>query len=128
MIEALARGAETVPATGRRASAELAAIFKVLSDPTRLAILALLMQGVQCNCEIGDRLDLPMNLISHHLKALRKVGLVNTERDPSDGRWIYYSIDVDVLARLRDRLCAFLDPERVQARQPSCGPRIGCER
>jgi len=106
----------------------LAAALKVLSDPTRLAIFERLMEGVQCNCEIGDSLDLPMNLISHHLKVLRKAGLVNNERDPSDARWIYYSVNLDVLARLRDELCAFLDPERVQARQPSCGPRDSCRR
>ena len=107
---------------------ELAAALKVLGDPTRLAIFERLMQGVQCNCEIGDSLNLPMNLISHHLKVLRKAGLVNSERDPTDARWIYYSVNLDALARLREGLCAFLDPERVQARQPSCGPRVACGR
>ncbi len=103
--------------------AELARMLKVLSDPTRLAIFERLVQGVQCNCEIGDNLDLPMNLISHHLRALREAGLVNCERDPADGRWIYYSINARALARLRDMLCAFFDPERIHARLSICGPR-----
>jgi ArsR family transcriptional regulator len=110
------------------APSELAASFKALGDPTRLAVLERLMQGVQCNCEIGESLGLPMNLISHHLKVLRKAGLVNGQRDPVDARWIYYSINLDALALLQRGLCAFLDPKRVQARQPTCGPRVACER
>lgn len=105
--------------------AELANILKVLSDPTRLMILERLMRGVQCNCEIGNDLDLPMNLISHHLKVLRRVGLVSAKRDPLDRRWIYYSVDPQTLVRLRDMLCTFFDPERIQARLPTCGPRAG---
>ena len=102
---------------------ELAGIVKVLSDPTRLAIFDLLMQGVQCNCEIGGCLDLPMNLISHHLKALREAGLVTAERDALDRRWVYYSVNPDTLARLREQLLVFFDPQRIQARLPTCGPR-----
>ena len=102
----------------------LADTLKVLSDPNRLMILELLMQGVQCNCELGDKLGLPMNLISHHLKVLREAGLVDAERDPVDARWVYYSINTRLLARLRDELYAFLDPERIVPRLPTCGPRI----
>ncbi len=102
----------------------LAKMLQVLSDPTRLAIFDLLMQGVQCNCELGDKLQLPMNLISHHLKALRDAGLVNAERDAQDGRWVYYSVHQPALNQLREELSAFLDPERIQPRQPSCGPRL----
>lgn len=105
-------------------TADLAGILKMLGDPTRLAIFDLLMQGVQCNCEIGDRLDLPMNLISHHLKVLREAGLVEAERDPIDARWVYYSVNQKTLNVLRDQLGAFLDPARIQPRVPSCGPRL----
>ena len=103
---------------------EVADTLKVVSDPTRLMILEQLMQGVQCNCEIGADLGLPMNLISHHLRSLREAGLVRAERDPLDRRWIYYSVDPEALARLRDVLCAFFDPERIQERLPSCGPQV----
>jgi ArsR family transcriptional regulator, arsenate/arsenite/antimonite-responsive transcriptional repressor len=103
---------------------ELVSMLRALSDPSRLAIFELLMQGVQCNCEIGDQLQMPMNLISHHLKVLRAVGLVEAERDRTDARWIYYSIDQAALNQLRERLHIFLDPSRIQSRQPTCGPRI----
>ncbi len=109
----------------RQDIAELAAVMKALSDPTRLMILDLLMEGVQCNCYLGDRLGLPMNLISHHLKVLREAGLVRTERDQVDARWIYYSVDQGKLAELREQLSAFLDPSRIQLRLPTCcGPQF----
>ncbi len=103
---------------------ELANLLKLLSDPSRLAIFDLLMQGVQCNCEIGDNLKMPMNLISHHLKVLRDAGLVKAERDATDARWIYYSVNQKVIGQLREQLAIFLDPKRIQPRQPACGPRV----
>ncbi len=107
----------------KKVSAELSGLVKVLGDPSRLAIFDLLMQGVQCNCEIGDQLDLPMNLISHHLKVMRDAGLVNAERDATDARWIYYSVNQATVKQLREQLTAFLDVRRIQPRQPACGPR-----
>ncbi len=107
-----------------RPSDDLAKTFQVLGDPTRLAVFALLMQGVQCNCELGGKLGLPMNLISHHLKVLRDAGLVDAERDAIDARWVYYSINTGALTQLHDQLSAFLDPGRVVPRLPTCGPRI----
>ncbi len=108
-----------------KSTEDVARIFQVLSDPTRLSVFALLMQGVQCNCELGDKLGLPMNLISHHLKVLRDAGLVDAERDANDARWVYYSINTRALAQWRDQLSAFLDPERIAPRLPTCGPRSG---
>ncbi len=107
---------------------ELAVVMKALSDPTRLTILDMLMEGVQCNCYLGDRLGLPMNLISHHLKVLRQAGLVRTERDQVDARWIYHSVNQEELAKLREQLSAFLDPGRIQLRLPTCcGPQFASQ-
>jgi ArsR family transcriptional regulator len=72
---------------------------------------------------LGDQLGLPMNLISHHLKMLREAGLVNAERDLLDARWMYYSVNKEKLTQLREQLSAFLDPRRIQARLPLCGPQ-----
>ena len=47
-------------------------------------IFHLLMEGVQCNCELGDGLQMAPNLISHHLRVLREAGLVDVERDIQD--------------------------------------------
>jgi ArsR family transcriptional regulator len=110
-----------MPKTGTQ---ELVNLLKVLGDPSRLSIFDLLMQGVQCNCELGDQLKMPMNLISHHLKVLRAAGLVNAVRDETDARWVYYSVDRQAVSQLRGQLNGFFDPARIRSRQPSCGPRV----
>ena len=102
---------------------ELARVLKALADPSRLSIFNMLMEGVQCNCEIAERLDLSLNLISHHLRVLRQSGLVLAERAPEDARWIYYSVDTEALGGLSDALKRLLDPTRIQPRSPCCGPR-----
>ena len=102
--------------------ATMARQLKVLSDPRRLEILDLLIGGVQCNCEIGDHLDMAPNLISHHISVLRKAGLVLAERDAVDGRWIYYSVDEEQLRRVSELFGEFLSPDRIKPRRPDCGP------
>ena len=101
----------------------LADRLKVLAEPKRLLILHLLMEGVQCNCELGDALDMPPNLISHHLRVLRDAGLVDVERDALDARWIYYSINRKVLDELNRAFGVFFDLERIKPRRPTCGPQ-----
>jgi ArsR family transcriptional regulator, arsenate/arsenite/antimonite-responsive transcriptional repressor len=96
--------------------------FKVFSEPKRLLIFDLLMQGVQCNCELGETLNMAPNLISHHLSILRKAGLVEVERDPVDSRWIYYSINENTLEELNLAFGDFFDPDRIKPRRPTCGP------
>jgi ArsR family transcriptional regulator len=95
----------------------LAEWLKVLAEPKRLYILNLLMEGVQCNCELGDRLGAPPNLVSHHLRVLREAGLVDVERDAVDARWVYYSINAGALQALREAFGAFFDPGRIKPRR-----------
>jgi ArsR family transcriptional regulator len=96
--------------------------LKILAEPNRLMILDLLMQGVQCNCELGDNLQMAPNLISHHLRTLQRAGLVEVERDKNDARWVYYSINRDAISKLQSVLDAFLELKRIQPRSPACGP------
>ncbi len=102
---------------------QLAAWSKVLAEPRRLQILNLLIAGVQCNCELGDYLDMAPNLISHHLSVLRKAGLVDVERDAVDARWVYFSINRAALDALNAAFGAFFDPARIQPRRAVCGPQ-----
>jgi ArsR family transcriptional regulator len=104
----------------------LVQMLKALADPSRLSIFNMLMEGVQCSCEISEQLGFSLSLISHHLRVLREVGLVNSERDAQDARWIYYSIDRGKLAQLDRAMRHLLDVNRIQPRVPSCGPR-GCD-
>jgi len=106
----------------------LVRMVKALSDPTRLSIFDVLMEGTHCNCEIADRLGLSLSLISHHLHVLQQVGLIKGERSDEDARWIYYSVDKETLADLSGELGRVLDVNRIQPRQPSCGPAKTCER
>ena len=101
----------------------LAGLLKVLAEPKRLRILHMLMEGVQCNCELGDALEMAPNLISHHLRVLREAGLVEVERDPDDARWVYYSLNREALEELNRRFGAFFDPRRIKPRRQTCGPQ-----
>jgi len=68
---------------------EMEALFKALSDATRLRILGLLLSGEVCVCHIHESLRIPQSKASRHLAYLRKAGLVDTRRE---GLWIYYRV------------------------------------
>jgi len=104
------------------AAEEVVALFKALADANRLRILAVLMEGDSCNCELNDKLGLPSNLLSHHLRVLRQAGLINSRRDAIDGRWIYYSADREAVSRWQSWFIEFFNPARIQARPVLCGP------
>lgn len=109
--------------------AELARWLKLLSEPNRLKILDLLMQGEQCNCEMGGTLGMAPNLISHHLSVLQKAGLVNARRDEMDARWIHFSIDPEALTDLNRTFRGFssmFHPDRLRSNHnftARCAPR-----
>lgn len=65
------------------------AVFRALSDPTRLRILHLLQGGELCVCDLVDILDVPQPTASRHLAYLRKTGLVLTRKE---GHWNYYRL------------------------------------
>jgi len=122
MIEILRRGTKAVNGNPTTIIEDLAALLKILAEPNRLLILDLLIQGIQCNCEIGRNLQMAPNLVSHHMNVLRQAGLVNVERDATDARWIYFSINRDKLNELHKLMELFFDPGRIQSRRPDCGP------
>lgn len=97
-------------------------MLKVIGEPNRLALLRKIMDGVQCNCELGGELNLAPNLISHHLSVLRDAGFIKLERDQFDARWIYYSVNQEALENYLQLINKFLDPKSIQPRQVSCGP------
>lgn len=103
---------------------ELGRWLKVICEPKRLMLLEKIIQGVQCNCELGDALQMAPNLISHHLSVLREAGLIETERDPVDGRWVYYSVNPKAMEELRSLFGDFFDINRVQPRKLTCGPMV----
>ena len=89
-------GSPPLPASER---ATLAARFKALADPTRVAIVNRLAGAPEvCVCAFVDDLGLSQPTVSHHLRILREAGLVDVERR---GTWAYYRLvseSVDALA------------------------------
>jgi ArsR family transcriptional regulator, arsenate/arsenite/antimonite-responsive transcriptional repressor len=79
---------------------EVASMFKALSNPVRLRLLALIAchDGAEaCVCDVIDAFQVSPPTISHHLKVLREAGLIAAERR---GTWIYYRIVATALAEL----------------------------
>lgn len=64
-------------------------VFKALSDPTRLRILMLLLNGELCVCELVFILKMEQSRISHQLRILRDADLVE---DIREGKWTNYRI------------------------------------
>ena len=64
-------------------------IFKALSEESRLRILALLMHGEMCVCEIEECLDMTQSNVSRHLSNLRNAGILDSYKQ---AQWTYYKI------------------------------------
>jgi ArsR family transcriptional regulator, arsenate/arsenite/antimonite-responsive transcriptional repressor len=94
-----------------RPTAETAALFHALSDPTRLQILRCLASCERCVCDLTEALDASQPRLSFHLKVLRQAGLVSDRRS---GRWVYYTLNREVLeeaSRSLTELSASLSPD-----------------
>lgn len=63
--------------------------YAALGDPSRLAIIELLANADLSPGELGARLDIPTNLMAHHLQVLEQAGLVVRHRSEGDGRRSY---------------------------------------
>jgi len=80
----------------------LAARFKALADPTRVAIVNRLAGCNECCvCDLTDAFDLSQPTISHHLRVLRDAGLVDASRR---GTWAFYRLVPEAVAELRGAL------------------------
>ena len=73
------------------AAERTAAVFKALSDVTRLRILRAISQiGELCECNIVPVFGLTQPTLNYHLKVLREAGLVQSERR---GQWVYHQVN-----------------------------------
>jgi len=72
-------------------------LLKCLADETRFQILMTLKGGERCVCEIFRELGKEQSLISHHLKTLRKSGIVKYRRE---GKRIIYKLADPSIAEL----------------------------
>ena len=75
--------------------------LKVISEGNRLKILCLLKEGEKCVCDIWQCLDLPQNLVSHHLKVLKDFDLVSSKQE---GLKVYYKLNKGVIKKYLELL------------------------
>ena len=68
---------------------QLAELFKVLGDSTRIRILDVLTREEMCVQDIADRLSMTQSAISHQLRILKQAALVKFRRE---GKSMYYSL------------------------------------
>ncbi|MFL6106171.1 MAG: metalloregulator ArsR/SmtB family transcription factor [Marmoricola sp.] len=82
------------------AALRISPLLKALADPVRLRLLSLVashQDGEACVCDLQEAFDLSQPTISHHLKVLHEVGLVDRSKR---GVWVYYRIRSESLADL----------------------------
>jgi DNA-binding transcriptional ArsR family regulator len=68
---------------------DLADLFKVFSDSTRVKIICVLLRAEMCVCDIAALLGMSKSAISHQLRTLRQTRLVKYRRE---GKVVYYSL------------------------------------
>lgn len=68
---------------------DLAELFKVFGDSTRIRILYVLFEAEVCVCDIAEALHMTQPAISHQLKILKQAKLVKSRRE---GKSVFYSL------------------------------------
>ncbi len=76
---------------------ELAELYKVFGDKTRIKILWALAESEMCVCDIAALLNMTQSSISHQLRVLKQARLVKNRRE---GKAVYYSFDDDHVKRI----------------------------
>ena len=71
---------------------DVAELFKIFGDSTRIRILSALSQAEMCVCDICSVLNMTKSAVSHQLRILRQAKLVKNRRQ---GKEIFYSLDDD---------------------------------
>ena len=71
---------------------DLAELFKVFGDSTRIKILYVLFESELCVCDIAQLLGMTQSAVSHQLRILKSNKLVKFRRE---GKTVFYSLDDD---------------------------------
>ncbi len=79
--------------------------LKIISEKNRLKIICLLKKKKECVCDIWQCLNLPQNLVSHHLKVLKDFKLVSSKQK---GLKVVYSLNKKVVKRFSKLLNNFI--------------------
>ena len=76
---------------------DLAELFKIFGDSTRIKILYVLFESEMCVCDIASLLNMTKSAISHQLRILRQTKLVKIRKK---GKEVYYSLADDHVASI----------------------------
>ena len=78
---------------------DLAELFKVFGDSTRIKIICSLFESEMCVCDLSGLLNISQSAISHQLRVLKSARLVKFRRA---GKVIYYSLDDEHIKQIFD--------------------------
>jgi|SRR5215208_3851306 ArsR family transcriptional regulator len=98
-------------------STRTARLFHALSDETRLSILERLRFGERCVCDLTDALEAAQSRLSFHLRVLKDAGLVVDRRE---GRWMYYTMNPEVLNEAAELLEGLASSPSPAERKSGC--------
>lgn len=79
---------------------ELAELFKIFGDTTRIKILSALFEEEMCVCDIAYLLNMTQSAISHQLRVLKQARLVKNRKD---GKVVFYSLDDEHVKSIMDQ-------------------------
>lgn len=100
--------------------------LQLVADPLRWQLLGELSRSDRRVNELTTLVDKPQNLVSYHLKELRKAGLVAARRSSADGRDTYYRVDLARCSRLLSEAGRSLHPGlQLELTPTPPGPRRG---
>lgn len=79
---------------------DVAELFKVFGDTTRIKILCTLFESEMCVCDMATVLNMSQSSISHQLRVLKNAKLVKNRKE---GKVVYYSLSDDHVQRIFDQ-------------------------
>ncbi len=82
-----------------------AEFLKIIAEQNRLKIICILRNGEKCVCDIWQYLELPQNLVSHHLKVLKDFDLISSRKESLK---IFYKLNQMVVEKHLKLLNKFL--------------------
>jgi ArsR family transcriptional regulator len=91
---------------------QVAPLLKAIADPVRLRLMSLVLShegGEACVCDLNDAFDLSQPTVSHHLKVLHDVGLLDREKR---GVWVYYRARPQAMAALAALIAPVQESQR----------------
>ena len=76
---------------------DLAELFKVFGDSTRMKIICCLFEHEMCVCDIAELINSTQSAVSHQLRVLKQAKLVKGRKE---GKAVYYSLDDDHVRKI----------------------------